>query len=227
MNFYRDSVVQKSWELLTDLQRQYKFVLIGGWAVWLYTRQLKSKDIDIVVDLSELEKLKNSYDMFKNDRLKKYEFRQGEVEIDVYTSYFSNPGIPAEDIAADARIVAGFQLPSLELLLVLKIVAWAGRRASPKGRKDLIDIIGLLNNPLINADKISKSFKREEVKSKITRLAEAIQDLTSISELELNRHQTAKAKKRWLKYLALPLTLKPSLPLPPLSFRLKTKSFPE
>lgn len=203
MNFYRDSVVQKSWELLTGLKRQYKFVLIGGWAVWLYTRQLKSKDIDIVVDLSELEKLKNSYDMFKNDRLKKYELRQGEVEIDVYTPYFSDPGIAAEDIVTDARIVAGFRLPSRELLLGLKIVAWFNRRASPKGRKDLIDIIGLLNNPLINADRISRWLKREEFRSKLSHLTETIQDLTSVSELELNRHQTAKAKKQWLKYLAL------------------------
>lgn len=198
MNFYRNSVVQKSWELLTDLKRQYKFVLIGGWAVWLYTRQLKSKDIDIVVDLSELEKLKNAYDFFKNDRLKKYEFRRGEVEIDVYTPYFSDPGIPAEDIAADARIVEGFQLPSRELLLGLKIVAWAGRRASPKGRKDLIDIIGLLNNPLINAGKISKWLKRKEIEPKISRLAETIQSTTSVPELKLNLHQTAKAKRRWL-----------------------------
>lgn len=205
MNFYRDSVVQKSWELLTDLKREYKFVLIGGWAVWLYTRQLKSKDIDIVVDLPELEKLKNSYDIFKNGRLKKYEFRQGEVEIDVYTPYFSNPGIPAEDIAADARIVEGFRLPSRELLLGLKIAAWASRRASPKGKKDLIDIIGLLNNSLINADRISKWLKHKEIKPKISLLAETIRSTTSVPELKLNLHQIARAKKRWLKYLVLPL----------------------
>lgn len=201
MNFYRDSVVQKSWELLTDLQRKYKFVLIGGWAVWLYTRQLKSKDIDIVADLSELEKLKNSYDIFKNGRLKKYEFRREEVEIDVYTPYFSNPGIPAEDIVADARIVEGFRLPSRELLLGLKIAAWSNRRASSKGRKDLVDIIGLLDTPLINADRIGRWLKREEIGPKISQLTETIQSLTSVSELELNRHQTAKAKKQWLKLL--------------------------
>lgn len=201
MNFYRDSVVQKSWELLTDLQRKYKFVLIGGWAVWLYTRQLKSKDIDIVADLSELEKLKNSYDIFKNGRLKKYEFRRGEVEIDVYTPYFSNPGIPAEDIVDDARIVEGFRLPSRELLLGLKIAAWSNRRASSKGRKDLVDIIGLLDTPLINADRIGRWLKREEIGPKISQLTETIQSLTGVSELELNRHQTAKAKKQWLKLL--------------------------
>lgn len=202
MNFYRDSVVQKSWELLTDLKRQYKFVLIGGWAVWLYTKQLKSKDIDIVVELPELEKLKNVYDFFKNDRLKKYEFRQGEVEIDVYTPYFSNPGLPAEDIATDARLVAGFQLPSRELLLGLKIAAWADRRASPKGRKDLVDIIGLLNDPLINADKIIKWLKHQQVKPKISKLAEMIRGTTSVPELKLNLHQTARAKKRWLKLIS-------------------------
>lgn len=71
MNYYRDSVTQKSWRFLTELARKYRFVLIGGWAVWLYTKQLKSKDIDIVVDLNQLAKLKTRFDLVKNSRLKK------------------------------------------------------------------------------------------------------------------------------------------------------------
>ena len=92
MVYYRDAVTQKSWQLLTELTRKFRFVLIGGWAVWLYTKQLKSKDIDIVVDLSQLVKLKTRFDLVKNNRLKKYEFRNGEVQVDVYTPYYSFPG---------------------------------------------------------------------------------------------------------------------------------------
>ena len=54
MAYYRDSVTEASWQLLQKLKREYKFCLIGGWAVWLYTKQLKSKDIDLVVAPEEL-----------------------------------------------------------------------------------------------------------------------------------------------------------------------------
>ena len=76
MNFYRDQVTQKSWQLLQDMAKKYKFVLIGGWAVWLYTHQLKSKDIDLVVEFDQLERLRQDFSLTKNDRLKKYEIIQ-------------------------------------------------------------------------------------------------------------------------------------------------------
>lgn len=130
MNYYRDSVTNKSWQFLRKLNKKINFVLIGGWAVWLYTRQLKSKDIDIVVDLPQLSKIRKSYEMYKNGRLKKYEIKVDEVEVDIYSAYYSNLGIPAEEILADAKNISGFSVPSLELLLVLKSVAWYSRRIS-------------------------------------------------------------------------------------------------
>lgn len=57
MVYYRDSVTQASWQLLQELKRQFKFGLIGGWAVWLYTQKSKSKDIDIVVEPEELSQI--------------------------------------------------------------------------------------------------------------------------------------------------------------------------
>ena len=47
MAYYHDIVTQKSWEELKKLNKKVKFVLIGGWATYLYTKELKSKDIDI------------------------------------------------------------------------------------------------------------------------------------------------------------------------------------
>lgn len=110
MDYYRNSVTQKSWELLVELNRRHRVVVIGGWAVWLYTQRLKSKDIDLVVELAELEQLRSTYDLVKNERLKKYQFRQDEVEVDVYTPFYSRIGIPVEEIVKDARVVEGFRL---------------------------------------------------------------------------------------------------------------------
>ena len=44
--FYQDLITQKSFEALQNLKREFDFILIGGWAVFLYTKDLKSKDID-------------------------------------------------------------------------------------------------------------------------------------------------------------------------------------
>ena len=71
MNYYRNHVTQTSWKQLQNLAQNYLFILIGGWAVWLYTNQLKSKDIDIIVEFDQLEKLKVNFPLSKNDRLKK------------------------------------------------------------------------------------------------------------------------------------------------------------
>ena len=70
MNYYRDQVTTKSWELLQQLAKKYQFILIGGWAVWLYTHQLKSKDIDLLVKFDTLEKLRYDFPLTKNERLK-------------------------------------------------------------------------------------------------------------------------------------------------------------
>lgn len=49
MQFYNDIITQKSFAYLQILKKKYDFILIGGWAVFLYSRSLKSKDIDIII----------------------------------------------------------------------------------------------------------------------------------------------------------------------------------
>ena len=132
--YYRDQVTEKSWNLLRTLSKNYSFVLIGGWAVWLYTHALKSKDIDIVVSHGELGKLAKDFPLIKNDRLKKYEINQGEVEVDIYSPFYSNPGIPAQTILEHAILHEGFRVPRPEDLLALKLTAYASRAGSSKGR---------------------------------------------------------------------------------------------
>ncbi len=184
MNYYRDQVTQKSWQVLTALSNKYEFVLIGGWAVWLYTKQLKSKDIDMVVALDQLGKLSRDYDLVKNDRLFKYEIRQEEIQVDVYVPFYSRLGIPGEEILHTAVNLEGFKVPPPEILLELKLVAYQGRKGSDKGRKDLVDMVSLLCLEL-NWSNVSKE---------VLKLA---LNQTEIPELALNSHQYSKYKKLW------------------------------
>lgn len=191
--YYRDSVTETSWQLLKELKRQFNFCLIGGWAVWLYTRQLKSKDIDLVVKPEELSRIRRKYELFKNERLKKYEFRQGEAQVDVYPAYYSDLGIEAEKIMASCRIVEGFSLPSPEVLFRLKLTAWLGRKNSPKGRKDLIDMVSIL---------LTQDIDRRKLKSDgLSVLGQEIKRLTELPELNLNKHKFSRAKNKFLLLL--------------------------
>lgn len=65
MAFYHDLVTEKSWDELKKLHTICNFTLLGGWAVYLYTHGLKSKDIDILVDYTELPKLRSRYNFSK------------------------------------------------------------------------------------------------------------------------------------------------------------------
>lgn len=58
MAYYHDIITEKSWVELKNLAKNIKFILIGGWAVYLFSKTLKSKDIDIIVDYPRLSRLK-------------------------------------------------------------------------------------------------------------------------------------------------------------------------
>lgn len=192
--YYHDLITEKSWQILQELKRKYQFILIGGWAVYLYTHGLKSKDIDLICDYSELEKFKSENELFKNDRLKKYEIHLGEVDIDMYIPFYSDLGIPVEDIQKHTRTVEGFIVPSPEILLILKQKAFNERKGSHKGEKDKFDIISLLQMP----------FDFQEYKAFISyfKLDHYAQDLKQIfsqtseaEELGLNKHQFSRLKE--------------------------------
>lgn len=180
------------------LRKTYDFILIGGWAVFLYTKALKSKDIDLVVDYSELERLKEEFEVGKNDRLKKYEARGEEVEIDIYIPYYSNPGIAAEELKKYAVSVGGFKTVTAEVLAILKQKALSERVGTPKGRKDLIDLVSLLTLADFDFNEfrsISKSFGLEN----LALLIESILEKTfELPEVGLNPHKMAKVKKALL-----------------------------
>lgn len=196
MDYYHNTITDKSWRVLCSLKANYEFILIGGWAVYLYTKVLKSKDIDMVADFDCLEKLKQDYQVDKNHRLKKYEARAQEVEIDIYVPYYSNPGIQAEDLGNYVTTVEGFKVVSKEVLAVLKEKALSVRADSPKGRKDLIDLISLFSLP----DFDWKEYKRILNEYGLVDLAEfakkTVAETRQIEELDFNLHKMAGFKRK-------------------------------
>jgi hypothetical protein len=172
VEFWHDVLIEKSWAVLLELRKRYEFILLGGWAVYLYTKALKSKDIDIIVDYNTLGLMGRELPLKKNERLKKYELLISDVEVDVYVPYFSNLGIPVEDVAASIRVLEGFKVPTPEVLLILKQAAEVERAGSVKGLKDRIDILALLiyseidfNTYLSLVKKYSLSSYRERLKN--------------------------------------------------------------
>lgn len=196
MNFYHNLITKKSWQLLLDLRRRYRFILIGGWAVFLYTRALKSKDIDLVAEYEELEKLRGEFEVFKNERLKKYEARKEEAEIDIYVPFYSNLGLPAEDLRKFVISLEGFKTVEKEILAILKQKALLERANTVKGRKDLADLVGLFALPDFNWQKYRKIVGDYNLREFLKLTKEIIKRTREIDELGLNIHQFARFKKK-------------------------------
>ncbi len=193
--FYQEIITEKSWEMLTLFKKEFDFVLIGGWAVYLYTKALKSKDIDIIVDYPVLSKLKAGYDIVKNDRLKKYEIRHEGIEVDIYLPYFSFLGLSPEEIMRFTVKKETFTLPIPEILLITKQNAYFSRKTTIKGQKDKIDIIALLTLPDFNLNLYKKILKDYKLIHYITLLVTMLEETHEIRELGLNRHYFSQKKK--------------------------------
>jgi len=163
IEYWNSLLTEKSWKILQELKKSYNFILIGGWAVYLLAKKQKSKDIDIVISISELQKFDKS-ELRKNDNLKKYEIKKEEIDIDIYVEYYSNLAIPVEDIKNYTTKTEGFEVACPELLLILKQGAYQDRKDSAKGEKDKIDLISLLFFSEIDFKKyleILKKYKKE------------------------------------------------------------------
>lgn len=198
--FYHNIITEKSWQFLLELRKNYDFILIGGWAVFLYSHSLKSKDIDIIVDYSELAKLKEKNEIFKNERLKKYEMKTGEFDVDIYLPHYSDLGIDIEEIKKRTTNQEGFVLPELEILLMLKLYAWSSRRGSVKGQKDEIDIFSLAVLPEFDWQKYLDRVKTFCFENYSNSLIELIKKTKEIKEIKINQQKMSKIRKNILKF---------------------------
>lgn len=198
--FYHDIITQKSWEELTKLGKTCHFVLIGGWAAYLYTKNIKSKDIDILIEYEELGKLRKIYDVAKNERLKKYEARREEIQIDIYLPHYSVIGIPVEDLMKQTFSFEGFTLLKKEWLQALKIYVLSQRLRSAKGEKDFLDVLSLFQTDIDTA-KLLKIIKKYKLESALKTFMEILNERNVALELDLNRHKYKKLKTEILHHL--------------------------
>jgi len=203
MEFWNSLLTEKSWTILTQLQqKQFKFIVIGGWAAYLWTRSHKSKDIDIIVaDFKDLEYLKKEYDLRKNDNLKKYEIKLEEIDVDIYVPYYSQLALPMTEIIKHTSRIENITVVSSEVLLILKQGAELDRKDSVKGRKDRIDIMTLLLASGINLGEYKHLLKEHVLDHFWPRLLTIIAEFRDFNYLNLNPREFKLRKKELLKKL--------------------------
>ena len=200
MEFWNNTLTERSREVLLELNKTpIKFILIGGWANYLWTKQQKSKDIDIVLeDYNSLNYLKQNYNLVKNDNLKKYEIKVQDIDIDIYVEYFSELGIPIEEIKKHTTLIENISVVTPEILLILKQVAESNRKDSVKGQKDRIDIMTLAFNGEIDFSEYNNLVRRYNFTD---RVPEIIADFRQIKYLGLNPREFKLKKLHLLEKL--------------------------
>jgi len=201
MEFWNSLLTEKSWKILQELKKEkFRFIVIGGWALYLWTKQQKSKDIDILlVEIKDLDVLKRKYNLIKNDRLRKYEIKIEDIDIDIYVPYYSQIALPVEDIAQKTSMIEGFEVITSETLLILKQGAEIARRGSVKGLKDRIDIMTLLCYAGVDFVRYRELLEKYNLGDYRERLKKVINVFKDIKYLNLNVKGYAKLKRELLK----------------------------
>lgn len=202
MEFWNSVLTEKSWNILKELTKKpVEFTLIGGWAAYLWTKLHKSKDIDIIVDIDNLRYFKENYDLRKNDRLKRYEVKFQEIDLDIYVPHFSKLAIPAEDVLQYTTKIQNIRVVVPEVLLILKQGAEIERKESVKGGKDRVDIMTLVFFADIDFDKYYSLLKKYKIEGFCKRLKEIINNFRDIEHLWLNPREFKLRKNEVLKKL--------------------------
>jgi len=203
MEFWNSTLTEKSWKMLLKLKgEKFEFIIIGGWAAYLWTNLHKSKDIDIVIkQFEDLAILKNDYDLIKNNNLKKYEIKMEEIDIDIYVPFFSKLAMPVDEIRKHITKIQGFEVVKPEVLLILKQGAEEDREKSVKGEKDRIDIITLLFYSDINFNEYFKLLKEYKLGHYYQRLKNILLNFKEIKYINMNPREFKLKKQGMLKML--------------------------
>lgn len=201
--FWNELMTRASWEKLQELSKEFDFILIGGWAAYLWTGMHKSKDIDIIVDYDTLPLIHEKYPLSKNDRLKKYEVKFEGFDIDIYLPFYSKLALPLEDLQKGTVKVKGIKTIPLEALLILKQAAEIDRRNSVKGQKDAIDIMAILIYGGIDLERYKEMLVKYNLTYYIGELIHVITNLDprNLKFLDMNVKSFSDWKKKNLKRL--------------------------
>lgn len=198
--FWNSDITEASWQGLQELRKEIDFVLIGGWATYLYTRLQKSKDIDIVIDYRTMGVLESGYKLIKNERLRKYEIKKDKYDIDIYLPNYSALALQPKEILSKYKdSVEGFHVPIPEALMALKLGAAADRGGSAKGEKDSIDILGLLFYSKINLGKLKEILAENGLHRHFRLLLSILNnfDKRDFGYLNLNENSFSKLKSKY------------------------------
>ncbi|MBI2140722.1 hypothetical protein HYU14_07405 [Candidatus Woesearchaeota archaeon] len=204
--YWNSLLTEKSWSILQEIAKipkeKFSFIVIGGWAAYLWTKLHKSKDIDIALaSISDLEYLKKHYALKKNDRLKKYEISFEEIDLDIYAPYFSQLPIPIEDLQGLSTHVEGFSVVKPEALLVLKQGAELDRIGSVKGIKDQVDIMTLLYRCQVDFREYHTLLKKYKLEHFYPRLVSIIKNFKEFEYLGLTPREFKLKKDKALEKL--------------------------
>ena len=200
MEYWNQIITEKSWNVLQKIRKEIDFVLIGGWAAYLWTKAHKSKDIDIVIDYKELGKLKSNYRLNKNDGLKKYEIRIEDIDIDIYLPFYSKLPL-IKSLEKYTAKVEGFKVVKPEALLVMKQAAEIARGNTEKGMKDRIDIMDLLVKCQMDFAGYKKILEKEKLTKFKDRLIGIITKFDELKYINLNPRQFKLKKEEIIKNL--------------------------
>ena len=200
MEYWNSIITEKSWNVLQKTRKEIDFILIGGWAVYLWSKSHKSKDIDIVISYKELSKLKSNYRLNKNDNLKKYEIKVEDIDIDIYLPFYSELPL-IKNIEKYAAKVEGFKVVKPEALLVLKQAAEIARGNTEKGMKDRIDIMDLLLKCQIDFSLYKKILEMENLPKFEDKLIGIITKFDGLKYTGLNPRQFKLKKEEIIKNL--------------------------
>lgn len=201
MEFWNSDITNESWKELLVLSTKYNFILIGGWAIYLYIKLQKSRDIDMVVDYDQIKLLSVDFEMRKNPSLYRYEIKFQKFDIDVYTPFYSKLTVPPEDLINNYTLIENIRVPRVEELLILKLGAFDDRMNSIKGQKDRLDITGLAFYSNIDYSRLKTLLNKYKRPSYIDLYVNAIAHIEKrlLPFLNLNESTYAKMKKKTLE----------------------------
>lgn len=201
MEFWNSDITNESWKELLVLSTKYNFILIGGWAIYLYTKLQKSRDIDMVVDYDQIKLLSVDFEMRKNPSRYRYEIKFQKFDIDVYTPFYSKLTVPPEDLINNYTLIENIRVPRVEELLILKLGAFDDRMNSIKGQKDRLDITGLAFYSNIDYSRLKTLLNKYEKPSYIDLYVNAIAHIEKrlLPFLNLNESTYVKMKKKTLE----------------------------
>lgn len=202
-DFWNSAITEKSFNILLGLKKlPFEFVVIGGWAAYLWTKAHKSKDIDILLkNFEDMKYLKEHYILKKNDNLKKYEIKMEEIDIDIYVPFYSRLALPLGECLKHTAKIDGIEVVSPEILLILKQGAEFDRRDSVKGAKDRIDVMSLLIYSPVDFRKYSVLLKSNKLEHYYERLKVIVNSFKDIEYIGLNPREFKLKKQEILERL--------------------------